>query len=279
MNGRERSVVPAGNSRGSGAVSNISFDFSSERILITGASRGIGYGIAEAFARAGADLILLAESDDIFGAAKRLSDQGSGRIQAVKCDIADPRAVARELKDIERVDVLINNAGLELITPLADMSESTEAAFRRIFDINLLGTYYVTRAIVPKMEEGARILFTASIWSRVSVPEFGAYCASKHAVLGLMRSLAGELGPKGIRVNAVCPGWVRTEASMRSLREMSSRTRRREEDLLAEITGNQVFSGLLEPDDVAPFYLYLASDAAANMTGQALMADRGEVMA
>lgn len=260
-------------------MSNISFDFSGERILITGASRGIGYGIAEAFARAGADLILLAESDDIFGAAKRLSERAAGRVQAVKCDIADPRAVARELKDLDRVDVLVNNAGLELITPLADMSASTEAAFRRIFDINLLGTYYVTRAVVPKMEEGARILFTASIWSRVSVPEFGAYCASKHAVLGLMRSLAGELGPKGIRVNAVCPGWVRTEASMRSLREMSSRTRRPEEDLLAEITGNQVFGGLLEPDDVAPFYLYLASDAAANMTGQALMADRGEVMA
>jgi 3-hydroxybutyrate dehydrogenase len=260
-------------------MSNISFDFTGERVLVTGASRGIGFGIAEAFARAGANLVLLAESDDIFGAAKRLSDKTAVRVEAVKCDIADPRAVARELRNLERLDVLINNAGLELITPLDDMSDATEAAFRRIFDINLLGTYHVTRTLAPKMTRGGRILFTASIWSRISVPEFGAYCASKHAVLGLMRSLAGELGPRGIRVNAVCPGWVRTEASLRSLKAMSTRTGRSEDELLSEIVGNQVFGGLLEPRDIAPFYLYLASDAAANMTGQALMADRGEVMA
>jgi 3-hydroxybutyrate dehydrogenase len=258
---------------------NISFDFSGERVLVTGASRGIGYGIATAFAKAGADLTILAESDDIYGAAKRLTELTGRPVKAINCDIANERAVSRELADIGRLDILVNNAGLELITPLLDTSEAVMAAFHRIVAINVLGTYFVSRVLAPKMQAGARIIFTASIWSRVSVAEFGAYCASKHANLGYMRALAKELGPKGIRVNAVCPGWVRTEASMRSLQEMSNRTGRSEPDLLAEIVGNQVFDGLMEPDDVAPFYLYLASDAAANMTGQALMADRGEVMA
>jgi 3-hydroxybutyrate dehydrogenase len=260
-------------------VSNISFDFSGERVLVTGASRGIGFGIAKAFAEAGAELAILADSDDIFGAAKRLSDAIGRPVDAINCDIASERAVSRALGDLGRVDILINNAGLELLTPLQDTSEATMAAFHRIIGINVLGTYFVSRTVVPKMRSGGRIIFTASIWSRIGVAEFGAYCASKHANLGYMRALAKELGPKGIRVNAVCPGWVRTEASMRSLQEMSQRSGRPEQGLLAEIVANQVFDGLMEPEDVAPFYLYLASDAAANMTGQALMADRGEVMA
>ena len=260
-------------------MTNIEFDFSQELVLVTGASRGIGYAVAEAFAKAGADLIVLADGEDIFGAAHRLDELGSGQVRPIKCDITNVQALATEFERIDRIDVLVNNAGLELITPLLDTTPGAEAAFRRILDINVLGTYYVTRAAVPKLTSGGRIIFTASIWSRVSVPEFGAYCASKHATLGFMRSMAGELAPRGIRVNAVCPGWVRTDASMRSLQDIALHTKRNERDLLAEIVGNQVLDGLMEPADVAPPYLYLASDAAANMTGQALMADRGEIMA
>jgi 3-hydroxybutyrate dehydrogenase len=154
-----------------------------------------------------------------------------------------------------------------------------EDTFRRITDINTNGTFYVTRHAVPKMGPGGRIIVTASIWSRVAVPEFAAYVTSKHANLGFMRVIAKELGPRGIRVNAVCPGWVRTEAAMLSLANMSKRTGRSEDDLLAEIVGAQVLPGLLEPDDLAAPYLWLASDGAKDMTGQALMLDRGEVMA
>lgn len=260
-------------------MANIEFDFHQEKVLITGASRGIGYAVAEAFAKAGADLMVLADGDDIFGAAHRLDELGRGGVHPIKCDISDPQAVARAFEQVDRIDVLVNNAGLELMTPLADTSPGAEAAFGRILDINVLGTYYVTRAAVQKMANGGRIIFTASIWGRVSVAKFSAYCASKHATLGFMRSMANELGPRGIRVNAVCPGWVRTDASMRSLQDMALDTNRDQQDLLAEIVGNQVLDGLMEPVDVAPPYLYLASRAAANMTGQALMVDRGEVMA
>jgi 3-hydroxybutyrate dehydrogenase len=94
-----------------------------------------------------------------------------------------------------------------------------------------------------------------------------------------MRALADELGPQGIAVNAVCPGWVRTDASMRSLTEIARREERDEQACLDEIISTQAFAGLMEPDDVASTYLFLASDQAANITGQTLNVDRGELMA
>ena len=199
--------------------------------------------------------------------------------RALECDITDAGAVKAALAGMGRIDVLVNNAGLERITPLTDPDDEVEETFHRITDINVNGTFHVTRHAVPKMAAGGRIIVTASIWSRVAVAEFSAYITSKHANLGFMRVMAKELGPRGIRVNAVCPGWVRTEAAMLSLNNMSLRTGRTEDDLLAEIVGAQVLPGLLEPDDLAAPYLWLASDGARDMTGQALMLDRGEVMA
>ena len=119
---------------------------------------------------------------------------------------------------------------------------------------------------------------TASMWGKTGVAEFGAYCASKHANIGFVRSLAKELGPLGISVNAVCPGWVRTRASMKSLAVMSGRQERDEKDLLNEITSAQAFAGLMEPADMAETYMFLASDAADNITGQAITVDRGELL-
>ena len=253
------------------------FDFSGEVVLVTGASRGIGFAVAEGFARARAEVIALSSGPEIFDAADRLSQAG-GRVRAVQADITNSAAVRAALDGIDRIDVLVNNAGLERITPV-DGPDEVEEVFRRITDINVNGTFLVTRHALPKMGPGGRIVITASIWSRTAVPEFAAYIGSKHANLGFTRVMAKELGPRGIRVNAVCPGWVRTEAAMLSLRRMSERTGRSEADLLAEITGAQVLPGLLEPADMTPAYLFLASDAARDMTGQAIMMDRGEVMA
>jgi len=260
-------------------MATVRFDFSGEHVLVTGASRGIGYGVAEAFARAGADVTVLADDAGVEDAAVALTRDTGHEVRPIRCDITDREAVGAALAGIERIDVLVNNAGLERITPLAEDGREVENVFRRIVDVNMMGTYYVTRQAAPKLTEGGRIVFTASVWSRVAVPDFSAYCATKHATLGFMRSMAHELGPRGIRVNAVCPGWVRTDASMLSLKKMSERTGIAEETLLGDIVGAQVFSGLMEPGDIASLYLFLASDAAANITGQAVVIDRGEVMA
>ncbi|WVT75641.1 SDR family oxidoreductase (plasmid) [Sinorhizobium chiapasense] len=260
-------------------MGRIRYDFSGEHVLVTGASRGIGRAVAEGFAAVGAEVTILSSGAGIHAAAREMSARFGRRIAALECDITDSAAVKATLAPLGRIDVLVNNAGLERITPLTEEGDAVEDTFRRITDINTNGTFYVTRHAVPHMAAGGRIVVTASIWSRVAVPEFSAYIASKHANLGFTRVMAKELAGKGIRVNAVCPGWVRTEAAMLSLRNMSLRTGRCEEDLLAEIVGAQVLPGLLEPEDLAAPYLFLASDGAKDMTGQALMLDRGEVMA
>ena len=210
-------------------------------------------------------------------AAAKLAALAGRPVKALRCDIADREAVRRAFGALPRIDVLINNAGLERITPIDEPGAEVEAVFRRIVDINVMGTYFVTRDALPKIPKGGRIIFTSSIWSRTSAAEFGAYVATKHAVLGFMRTLAKELGPRGIGVNAVGPGWVRTDASMLSLRRMSERGGRSEQSILDDLSNAQSLPGLMQPADIAELYLFLASDAARNITGQAYGIDRGEV--
>jgi NAD(P)-dependent dehydrogenase (short-subunit alcohol dehydrogenase family) len=251
-------------------TSGILAGLSGRAVLVTGSSRGIGYGVASAFAAAGADLHMLSEDEAIFEAASRLG------ARAYKADITKTGELAEAAQDIGPLDVLVNNAGLERITPLDDLSAENEAVFRRILEINVTGTFLATRAFLPEMSRGGRIINTASIWSRTAEPLFGAYVASKHAIIGLTKTWAKELGPRGITVNAVCPGWVRTEASLRSLAMMAVRAGRPEDDLLQDIVAAQALPGFMEPADVAGTYLFLASDLAANITGQSLGVDRGE---
>jgi NAD(P)-dependent dehydrogenase (short-subunit alcohol dehydrogenase family) len=245
--------------------------FIGKTVVITGASRGIGFGIAKGFAAAGAHLTLIADDEAVIVKASEIGATGA------VADITDGNSISRALLKLSRIDVLINNAGLERLTPISEGGDDVEAVFRRIIEINIIGTQIVTRRVVPKMTSGGSIINTASIWGRVAEPLFGAYVASKHAIIGLTKTWAKELGPNGIRVNAVCPGWVRTEASMRSLKFMAERRNLGEAELLAGIVGGQALPGLMEPEDMADAYLFLASDAAKNITGQSLGVDRGEV--
>ena len=239
-------------------------------VLVTGASRGIGLGIARGFAAAGAELHVLADDEAVFDVAATLGARGH------RADITRDADLAAVADALPHLDVLVNNAGLELVTPLDDPSPDNEATFRRVVEINVVGTFLVTRALSPKLGHGGRVINTASLWSRSAEALFGAYVASKHAVIGLTKTWAKELGPRGITVNAVCPGWVRTEASLRSLHAMAARTGIAPEVLLDEIVAAQILPGFMEPDDIAGTYLFLASDLAANITGQSVGVDRGE---
>ena len=239
-------------------------------VLVTGASRGIGLGVARGFAAEGAKLHILATDDKVLAVANDLG--ATGHI----ADITISTEVARVMNKIGPLDVLINNAGLERLTPLDDLSPENEATFRRIVEINITGTFLMTRAAVPYLRAGGSIVNTASVWSRGSEARFAAYVASKHATIGLTKTFAKELGPKGIRVNAVCPGWVKTDAAMLSLRRMTEQSGRPEQDVLDDILAGQILPGLMQPDDMAGSFLFLASDLAASITGQSLGADRGE---
>jgi len=256
----------------------IGFDFTGRKVLVTGGSRGIGSCGAEGFLKSGAEVTILASGSETTEVAGKLSEKYGLAVAALVCDITDRGAVASSVGGLERIDVLVNNAGLELISPIDAEGSEVEETFRRIIDINVMGTYYVTREALPRMPTGGRIILTSSMWGKSAVAEFSAYCTSKHANIGFMRSLAHELAPRGISVNAVCPGWVRTVASMRSLRAMAERENRSEDEVLEEIVDAQAIGGLMEPEDMAATYLFLASDAADNITGQAWTVDRGELM-
>lgn len=246
-------------------------DYTGKTVVVTGSSRGIGLGLAQAFSEAGAVLHLIANDATVHDRAGELG------ATSAEADIADKAQVAVALAPLTHIDVLVNNAGLELITPVTDNSDAVTDAFRRIVDINVTGTALVTAAALPRIPRGGAIINTSSIWGRIAEPGFGAYVASKHAIIGLTKTWARELGPRGIRVNAVCPGWVRTEASMRSLGKIAAEAGEAEEVLLDQIVAGQALPGLMEPTDMAATYLFLGSELAANITGQSLGVDRGEV--
>jgi 3-hydroxybutyrate dehydrogenase len=246
-------------------------NFCGKTVVITGSSRGIGLGIAKGFAEAGATLQLIADDEAVIARARELG--GIGYV----ADITQAAGIAQIFENLPRIDVLINNAGLERLTPLDDLSDDTAEIFQRILAVNVTGTYLVTRAALPLMPRGGRIISTSSVWGRVGEPLFGAYVASKHAVIGLTKTWARELGPRGINVNAVAPGWVETESALRSLKFMAQRRKVPEDALLDEILAGQALPGLMRPADMAGVYMFLASPYSENVTGQTLGADRGEV--
>jgi 3-hydroxybutyrate dehydrogenase len=256
----------------------IHFDFTGRHILVTGASRGIGEAIAHGFSAAGGAVTILAEDDGVSRTAARIARDTGRPVSALRCDIADENAVEQALAAIGPLDVLVNNAGYQPRTPLDDPSPQVDLDFRRVIEVNLLGTYYVTRRVLPLMGRGGRLVLTSSIWGKTGAAQYSGYCASKHAVIGFMRSLALELGPRGITVNAVCPGWIETEGALWTVRQIAGETGREPADLIEEYLRAQPIPGMMAPRDLVATYLFLASDAAGDITGQALNVDRGHVI-
>jgi NAD(P)-dependent dehydrogenase (short-subunit alcohol dehydrogenase family) len=251
-------------------------------VVLTGAASGIGRALAMAFARQEVELVLLDRSHDALQAVA--SELGAlCKVRAYDCDLSDDAAVLATATQIARehaqVHVLVNNAGVEYPTPLADIADNANARWAQLLDNNVTSMARLTRALLPSMAPGASIINQASIWGKTGVADFSAYVASKHAVIGLTRALAWELGPLGIRVNAVCPGWIRTDAAMASLRSMAQAQGRTEAEVEHEILSGQALPGMLTPADIAGVYLFLASGDARCMTGQSLVASNGEVMA
>ena len=253
-------------------------DFDGATVLVSGADRGLGRGVASAFAAAGARVWILSETEAALEAADELAAEHGARVHGLVADVTSPRELEEALGFVEGLDVLVSNAGIELRTPLADTDPALADAFRRTLEVNVVGCENLVRAALPVLVDGGRIIVTSSIWGKSAAPGFSAYSASKHALIGLVRAWARELGERAITVNAVCPGWVRTEASMRSLASMAAHAGRPEASLLQDILGAQAIGGLMEPADIASTYLFLASRLADSITGQAITVDRGELL-
>jgi 3-oxoacyl-[acyl-carrier protein] reductase len=232
--------------------------------MVTGAARGIGAAVAETFAAWGASLALCdREGDDLAAAAARCEATGAGVVADV-LDVRDDDAVARFVARLERVDVLVNNAGGGFHAPFLDVSAKGEDALVRE---NFTSVSRLVRLVVPRMPSGGSIVNVTSVEAHRAAPGFAVYAAMKAAVENLTRSLALELGERGIRVNCVAPDMIPTPGIG---------------PLEAAVGADGEATELPTPlghvghvDDVAAAVLYLASDLARFVTGQTIHVDGG----
>lgn len=249
-------------------------------VLVTGAAGGIGAAIARAFAAQGCRTLLV--DRDAVRLKSVLQTMPNDEATMFACDLSSDDEVRALASRIPRLDVLINNAGIEYPTPLtaaADVAAAFTNAFARLLDNNVTSMARLTNALLPSIPDGGCVINQSSIWGHVGVPGFSAYVASKHAVIGLTRSLAWELGVRNIRVNAVCPGWVFTDAAERSLAAIAARDGSDLATAREAVLAQQAIAREILPQEIARSFLFLASDDAVAITGQALVVSRGEVMA
>lgn len=242
------------------------FRLDDQVVVVTGASSGLGVGFARALAAAGADLVLAARRlNKLEELAPSLQEAGA-KVVTVAADVSSPEdcaGVARAAEEqFGRVDVLVNNAGVGTATPA---SRETPEAFRQVIDVNLSGTFWMAQACAPLMPPGSAIVNIASVLGLVA-PRFpqAAYAASKAGVLGLTRDLAQEWSArKGIRVNALCPGYFESEMTQG-------------EDVLQEMVRTESMMGRFgEQAELDSALIFLASRASAYMTGTSLVVDGG----
>jgi ketoreductase len=204
---------------------------------------------------------------------------------AYRMDVRDREEVDSSIAEIAydfadgrrpRIDVIVNNAGITGYTPVED---DDDTIWQDIMDTNLTGTMRVTRAALPYVQPGGRIIAIASVVGKVGAPGYSAYSASKHGILGYIRSLALELAPRRVTANAVCPGWVDTDQSVSGLAEIAARAGVRPAMVKRRIEGGIPIGRFIEADEVADLVLFLARPEAAAITGQAVSICGGQTQA
>lgn len=238
-------------------------------VVVTGGTRGIGRAAVERFAAAGERVVALGRDEAALAALS---------VQTLVCDVTDEAAVEATFASIGAVDVLVNNAGIAESAPL---HRTTLESWQRHLTVNATGAFLCLRAVAGGMRERGRgtVVNVASVAGLTGSPYTAAYTASKHALIGLTRAAASELAGTGVTVNAVCPGYVRTEMTERTISNIVERTGRTVEQAQAALTGLSRLGRLLEPEEVADAIVYLASPAAVAVNGQALVIDGGGTQA
>jgi NAD(P)-dependent dehydrogenase (short-subunit alcohol dehydrogenase family) len=234
-------------------------------VALTGGANGIGAATVRAFQAQGAFVCFC----DVDGSAgRRLALELGQRVQFSRVDLRREPQVKRWIQEIlkrrGRIDVVVNNAACD---PRIPLGKCTGAQWDELMAVNLRAAFIVAREAAPHLPDHTGSIINFSSIAYFEGPaNLTAYVATKGGVLGFTRSLARELGPRGIRVNTVCPGWIMTERQLRMF--VTSQLKRR-------IRRDQCIPKLIEPEEVADVVLFLASDASRAVTGQALLVDRG----
>jgi len=234
--------------------------------LVTGASGGIGLGIAKAFAQSGADVIMLSRRPVPDDEMAEMAAQGV-KIGFYECDVADfgivQETIAKAAKDFGRIDIIVNNAGITKDGLLMRMSEES---FDDVINVNLKGTFNVCRAAVPGMvrARGGRIINISSVSGLYGNAGQANYSASKAGIIGLTKALSKEVGSRGITANAIAPGFIDT-----------AMTAGLDDKVKDRLLDNLSVKRLGTTEDIAALAVFLASDAASYITGQVIAVDGG----
>ena len=247
----------------------------SAHALVTGGGRGIGRAIASALAQSGATVTVLGRDR---ATLEQAVAAGAAHFAAV-ADVADQAAVSAAIAQAaarQPIDILIANAGIAESAPFA---KSDAALFHRMMDVNFMGVVHAVQAALPSMKGRpyGRIVAVASTAGLKGYAYVSAYSAAKHAVVGLVRSLALELASSNVTVNAVCPGFTETDLVAGSIDNIMSKTGRTKEQAIAELARHNPQKRLIQPSEVADTVLWLCGEGAGAITGQAIAVAGGEV--
>ncbi|MBB6407919.1 SDR family NAD(P)-dependent oxidoreductase [Mesorhizobium sangaii] len=243
-----------------------------KRALVTGGSDGIGLAIAESFSREGADVLIVGRDTRKLDAAAR---QLGGNVETLSADLATGagiEAVAGHVKNCARpLDILVNNAGVAFLVPFETVSEEQ---FQQSFALNVTAVFFLTQALLPHLAAGASVINISSYFANKMIPKrpSSLYSLSKGAVNSLTKSLAFELGPRGIRVNAIAPGTVDTAMRRRTVDYLPAEAKAA---LSAYVERSYPLGRIGRPDDLAGIAVYLASDEATWTSGGIFTIDGG----